>query len=963
MKGKKIIATALVAPAVVGVLPTNLSLQAEAATLSGQPVLASIDNGGNVILSWSAVNGAESYDVKRDGVLIGNVTGTGFVDTATQDGRSYSYTIVAKNGNRTIEESTSLVVNVPINEAPVTQYNLEGNTINLATEEKTYRIGLSGFFTDPERQNLSYSVNSSNPRVATVSVNSEELEVLGLSQGSAEITVTAIDPRGASVSETFYINVIDEFPRLDFSEIDIHFSAIPNALSYNVYRNDSLVGEVTNSGELKYAYKDTGLESGKVYRYDIEPVFSDGPAEKIYVGNYKTLDLELFSFVSGNDVTVSWLNTVGAEGYKVVFKDESGQVLYTKEVDAATSEVSARFEYEGVYTYEVTPKYDGLYGSGQSKQFTIENDADIAPFSAPMPNLEMTLNEESKTVILSEYFSDLDGDKLTYTVESSDTGVVVGSVQDGTLTLNAVGKGVSTITVVADDGRGKTTTESFDMNVLNEAPVGSDIPAKVMKASDNPLVFDLSPYFNDVDDAVLQYEAYSTNIRIAKVISDGPILTIDPESVGTIDVVVKVSDGETTTESTFKVTVEEVLPQAVENLRWMAPAYNDARIAFDVVENADQYIIKRDGVEITRIEGNYYQDTTVTENKSYKYEVIPVNEVGEGEVKGITVTTPAKPVVENVKSTVNGTSVSLTWDALDIADFYRIEIFKKDQSGNFQPYSYARSTSSLSYEISGLEAGGEYQFKVVPRVNWEYKSEFAGVSEAQLAALPTNDAIETDNTTDNSKVQNIKVSSKGNNAANLSWSRFSIDGVNASGYRIQTYVKTTDGTFVKEGFARTTTGTSYTMSNLTEGKEYKFEITPRTNVYLTDSANMSGEIKIGSTEEVVSEEPEQVVEEPTENVTETETAPVETSAPVLATVTSSNVSLSWDALDGVSYYRVQRYELVNGEYVKDGFAKTVLGTSYKDTTSLSGTYKYILTPRVGYVYDSSKDLESNVITL
>ncbi len=52
----------------------------------------------SVSLSWDSVNGADSYEVSRDGVALGQtVSGTSFTDTGQASGREYSYAIRAKN--------------------------------------------------------------------------------------------------------------------------------------------------------------------------------------------------------------------------------------------------------------------------------------------------------------------------------------------------------------------------------------------------------------------------------------------------------------------------------------------------------------------------------------------------------------------------------------------------------------------------------------------------------------------------------------------------------------------------------------------------------------------------------------------------------------------------------------------------------------------------------------------------
>ena len=69
------------------------------------------------------------------------------------------------------------------------------------------------------------------------------------------------------------------------------------------------------------------------------------------------------------------------------------------------------------------------------------------------------------TVDLTPYFTDVDGDVLTYTAVSPDETAVTVTVAGATLTLSAVVTGTATVTVTASDGEGLTATQSFGVQV------------------------------------------------------------------------------------------------------------------------------------------------------------------------------------------------------------------------------------------------------------------------------------------------------------------------------------------------------------------------------------------------------------------------------------------------------------------------------------------------------------------
>ena len=69
------------------------------------------------------------------------------------------------------------------------------------------------------------------------------------------------------------------------------------------------------------------------------------------------------------------------------------------------------------------------------------------------------------TVDLAPYFTDVDGDALTYAAVSSDETAVTVTVAGATVTLSAVVTGTATVTVTASDVEGLTATQTFSVQV------------------------------------------------------------------------------------------------------------------------------------------------------------------------------------------------------------------------------------------------------------------------------------------------------------------------------------------------------------------------------------------------------------------------------------------------------------------------------------------------------------------
>ena len=98
---------------------------------------------------------------------------------------------------------------------------------------------------------------------------------------------------------------------------------------------------------------------------------------------------------------------------------------------------------------------------------------------------------------LSTFFSDVDGDTLTYTAISSTGAASVSSA--GALSVSGLTPGTTTVTVTASDGKGGTdATDSFDLTVLG------DLITSTTTKSGNTYTVDLSLNQNGVQTAAME---------------------------------------------------------------------------------------------------------------------------------------------------------------------------------------------------------------------------------------------------------------------------------------------------------------------------------------------------------------------------------------------------------------------------------------------------------------------------
>ena len=82
-----------------------------------------------------------------------------------------------------------------------------------------------------------------------------------------------------------------------------------------------------------------------------------------------------------------------------------------------------------------------------------------------IPDQPLEEGGEPLTLDIAPYFTDVDGDALTYTAESSNPAATVVAINGSTLTLSAVVRGAATVTVTATDPDGLTATQVFGVSV------------------------------------------------------------------------------------------------------------------------------------------------------------------------------------------------------------------------------------------------------------------------------------------------------------------------------------------------------------------------------------------------------------------------------------------------------------------------------------------------------------------
>ena len=390
-----------------------------------------------------------------------------------------------------------------------------------------------------------FVADSDKKGVATASISGTTLTVTPVDEGKATVTITATLSNGKTATTSFMVTVkaapepdpdpppdpdnnqprliADELPDVD--DLKVGHPQIIELAPLFIDDEDDFVGfhaasrapgtvmaSATLTGTLTLTAVSVGTARIDVYAADGQ--HSDGQGNPVPVResfNVTVVNQPPMAVTTGlsfniglrpgetdtRDLTPYFMDPEGHSMTYGASVEPSG--VATASVDGTTLTIVAGAN-AGDATVTVTAT-DTHMGEG-STEFTLRvsdapNQAPMAEGTIPDQTLEMDF-DAMKTVDVMDYFSDPDGDMLTYTPASSMPDIVAASADGSMITITAVDDGMATITVTASDGRGGSVDQMFDVTVTNPAvPTWKkEIPDVTFEHDDTSRMFTLADYFN-----------------------------------------------------------------------------------------------------------------------------------------------------------------------------------------------------------------------------------------------------------------------------------------------------------------------------------------------------------------------------------------------------------------------------------------------------------------------------------
>ena len=454
------------------------------------------------------------------------------------------------------EASNGVTFTVRENRAPEVEQTIPAQTVNKGA---SVDLTVSSYFSDPDGDDLEYTVSSTDTAKVTVAVSGAVVTLTGVAQGDATVTVTASDG-SLTAQQAFTVTVPNGAPARVGSvsaqtvnkgaSVDLTVSSYfsdPDGddLEYTASSSDTAKVTIAVSGAVVTL---TGVAKGDA---TVTVTASDGSlaAQQAFTVTVPNRAPEAVGTIGAQTVNKGSNVPVTVSGN---FRDPDMDSLAYSASSSDTSKVSVSVSgavvtatgvAQGSATVTVTAS-DGSLTAQQVFTVTVPN---RAPVKVGDVSAQQVHKKSSKDVSVSGKFSDADMDSLSYSARSLDTSKVTVSVSGSTVTITGVSQTSSSVTVrvTASDGHGGSTTLDFGVTVPNRAPVkvGNVSAQQVHKKSSKGV--SVSGKFSDADMDSLSYSARSLDTSKVTVSVSGSTVTITGVSQTSSSVTVRVtaSDG------------------------------------------------------------------------------------------------------------------------------------------------------------------------------------------------------------------------------------------------------------------------------------------------------------------------------------------------------------------------------------------------------------------------------------
>ena len=367
--------------------------------------------------------------------------------------------------------------------APVQVGTIPNQTVQTG---QTATLDVVSYFRDPDGGALTYTAASSAAGVVSLALSGSTLTMVGVADGTATVTVTARDPGGLTATQSFQVTVetpnrapeaVGTIPNQTVQtgqtatlDVASHFrDPDGDALTYTAASSAAavisvslsgstltMVGVADGTGTVTVTARDPdGLTAAQNFQVMVETAnrapeaVGTIPNQTVATGGRATVDVSsYFRDPDGDRLTY----TAASSNATVATATVSGNSVMISAVAAGTATVT------------VTARDPSGLAAVQGIQVTVESSNRAPEAVGTIPNQSVDAGS-SRSVDVSSYFRDPNGDALTYTAASSNAAVATVVASGARVTISGVAAGTANVTVTARDPGGLTATQRFGVTV------------------------------------------------------------------------------------------------------------------------------------------------------------------------------------------------------------------------------------------------------------------------------------------------------------------------------------------------------------------------------------------------------------------------------------------------------------------------------------------------------------------
>ena len=410
-------------------------------------------------------------------------------------------------------------------------------------ERETHTVTASDYFAG---ESATYDAESSDPGVATVAVDGAAVTVTAIAAGEATVTVTATNESGKA-EQSFVVTI--QLPVVTLTlggaarEIELADYFGDEVTGYEVTVSPSGIVHVSRSGSQLTL---TAVIAGSA-TITVTATNAGGSAEQRFAVTVAPPAPAAVGSIEAATINEGATRAVTASDY---FEGEGAMyAAESSDMEVATVAVEgAVVTVTGVAAGSATITVAATNAGGSAEQAFAVTVAPSAPTAVGAIPAATTTLGATHLVTASEFFA---GESVTYTAESSDTGVATVAVDGAVVTVTAVAAGSATITVAATNAGG-SAEQAFAVTVVPSAPAAVGSIEAVTLTEGATRAVTASDYF---EGAGLAYGAESSDAALTTVAVDGAVVTVTAVAAGSATITVTATNAGGGAEQSFAVTV------------------------------------------------------------------------------------------------------------------------------------------------------------------------------------------------------------------------------------------------------------------------------------------------------------------------------------------------------------------------------------------------------------------------